>query len=1577
MSLVFPSRWRMAAIMATILTTLIAPTQAAKAYRSPGSSHKVKVQAGGASDKALSAASASLIADYGSYKVYSASDPDALFGLGNALVELHDDYNVIELNARRIDTTTPDAIAMRTALAQFTGRKLHLVQFAAPVKSEWLDELKKAGCDIVTYIPNNAYLVYADRTALTQVQALAKSNALIQWEGDYTGDLKISPLRAQGKAKSDSDELPEDLYAVQMVNDPAGNIGTLQLIETMRSQVPLKDERVLNYRNIIVRLSGTAARHVAGRPDVVSVASYIVPEKNCERQDQIISGNLTSLNQPSGAGYLAWLGTKGFNQAQFTTSNFAVDVTDSGIDNGSTSPNHFGLYLGGVLPGTSRVIYNRLEGTPNTGSTTQGCDGHGTLNSHIIAGYNNLSGFPHADSAGYRYGLGVAPFVKVGSSVIFDPSNYTFPDFENLISKAYNDGARISSNSWGSNTAGGYNTDSQAYDALVRDAQPTGATFAVAGNQEMTIVFAAGNAGAGAQTVGSPGTGKNVICVGASENVQAFGGADACGTGDDEADSADDIIGFSSRGPCSDGRVKPDIVAPGTHVSGGVAQQAVPGANGLALACFNAEGVCAGPSASNFFPLGQQFYSASSGTSHSTPATAGACALVRQYFINQMLGIPSPAMTKAFLMNSARYMTGLYANDNLYSNNQGMGMVNMGTAFDGTARIIRDQVGGDIFTGAGQQRVFNVKVSDVSKPVRVTLAWTDAPGATSGNAYNNNLDLEVIGNGSLYRGNVFSGPFSMAGGSSDAKNNVESVFLPPGTSGTLIIRVNSTAVASDGVPNSGGATDQDFALVGYNLVSAPGSAQIIYTGATLVSESCAPPNAAIDPNETVGLDVTLNNFGGLSSVGTVTAKLLPSANVVPVNGSVSYGTLASAASATRNHTFIANGKAGTKAYATLEIQDNGVPIGTVSIPFDICKPTAGATFSYTGPAVNIPDGNTAGVNTTVTVSGANPMISKLVFRVDGSSCSNASGDPNAGISHTYVGDLIVKLTSPKGTVVTIMNRPGTGSFGSSGNNFCQTVLDDTGANSIQSIVSGGAPYTGTFAPANPLSAFIGENPNGIWTLNISDNFSSDIGVVRAYSLLISGFDCCGTMATVSQADSFTTNVEAATANDPGWSYANQGIAGTTHDATGGALRIGVPTRPDASSYSATYWITNLSEWLPYAYVGTGNIVRSKNYVYASGQVPNLINSIPNLRLKLQNASAVASVFELLPTNNNAVEDKRGEELAPSRDSGKPSIYRVDYDPVDVPYLASNAQKNGFGGIARSFENYSFFPQMNGNIFLAESSIFVYPASLIADGAALSDQPFRSKNYGPTDLADFDGTTKLQRISGGGAGSFGTVLTTPPLPSATFDGSGATMSSVGFPTTDLGVVELSFSPVAKAGANWTASDYASVPRVEEFKQYKIRFHTVSSRASNLQSQIRFRARTDRFLWAQKLEIGGAYPTNNAINIAIAAQTLPGVGCLNPDTGTLPGGTGGGWYTVILHTPLSQEIRPEINGPIQQKMPYLSVQPGPGDATIGNTRRMIFTGADLLDTLSQGSNASAEAGLFTIDAIQIKSYSLVPD
>lgn len=810
--------------------------------------HRVQVS-DPAIGRELAGQGARLVADYGGWQLYEVEQlPAGLFNRSG--VEDRDGYNVIHLNTGPIDTASAEAKSLRKARGAFAGKRMHLVQFVGPTQPMWHGALAETGVRIVTYIPENAYLIYGDAKALARLQQLASTAGHIQWEGDYLEAYRIHPRARSVDAQGNRRKIGTDLFALQLVEDAQANAGTLQLVSQLAQKPIRRTSTALGYVNLVVKLDPANLGAVAQQPDLVSILPYFEPRLACERQNQILAGNLSG-NVPAGPGYLAWLAAKGFTQSQFDATGLVVDVSDSGLDNGTIAPNHLGLYVSGARPGTSRVVYARLEGTPHGGSTIEGCDGHGNLNAHIVAGFNDLTGFPHTDVAGYHYGLGVCPFVRMGSSTVFDGGGFTSPDYEDLQSRAYRDGVRISCNSWGAPMNGAYDSDAQRYDALARDAQPSASAVPANGNQEMVLVFATGNKGPGDNTTLSPGTAKNILSIGASENVQAFGGSDSSGIGDTGADNASDIISFSSRGPCDDGRVKPDLCAPGTHVSGGVAQAAVPGPTGTANACFDGEGVSGGPNGSHFFPLGQQFFTASSGTSHSAPAAAGACALLRQYFLNHGLNVPSPAMTKAYLINSTRYLNGVGANDTLPSKNQGMGAMNLGTAFDGTSRLLRDQLPADKFTASGQSRTFSGSIHDTGKPFRVTLAWTDAPGSTTGNAYKNDLDLTVTVGGNTYKGNVFSGANSVAGGSADPRNNCESIFLPAGVNGDYVVTVTAANINSDGVPNDGDALDQDFALVVYN------TRRLTVT---------------LPPSATEGDDV-------LSNAGTVTAIPAPAADL--------------------------------------------------------------------------------------------------------------------------------------------------------------------------------------------------------------------------------------------------------------------------------------------------------------------------------------------------------------------------------------------------------------------------------------------------------------------------------------------------------------------------------------------------------------------------------------------------------------------------------------------------------------------------------------------------------------------------
>lgn len=1074
-----------------------------------------------------------LVADYGAFQIITTEETFA-GPQYRGRIQSDAAADVIELNAQRINTRAPAAQLKRQARGTFTGRRLHLVQFVGPVRPEWREALEVSGVKVLNYVAENAYLISGDAKALAVLQKWAAGADYVQWEGEYAAEFKIHPeVRKHDSWNQISAATDSDVFAIQIAEDAEANPVTLALIESLKLESIQRDFRVLQFRNLIVRLPADRIAEISARPDVISIQLYNEPDKRDERQAQILAGNLMG-GGLTGPGYLDWLTEKGFTQAQFDASGFLVDVSDSGIDNGTVAPGHFAFYQHADFAQSSRIAYNRLVGTAHAGSTLAGYDGHGNLNAHILAGFSDFTaGFPHVDNGGYQYDLGICPFVRLGSSVIFDPDFFTSPNYADLQSRAYQDGARISANSWGA-TNNTYTVDAQAFDALVRDAQPAGATFAAPGNQEMVIVFAAGNRGSTGNTVGAPGTAKNVITVGASENVRSLNtasggkssmGSDGCGYADTAADSAIDVAAYSSRGPCSDGRQKPDLVAPGTHIVGGVAQSvATLFGNGAALAGFKASSICALSGAgttgntNNFFPLGQQFYTVSSGTSHATPAVAGACALLRQYFLNQNLSAPSPAMTKAYLMNSTRYLSGSGAGDNLWSPAQGMGAVNLGRAFDGLPRILRDQQPEDLFTASGQTRVFTGRIVQTNESFRVTLAWTDAPGSTTGNAFNNDLDLTVQIGTNVYLGNNFSGPYSVTGGSADPRNNVESVLLPAGVTGEIIVTVTAANINSDGVPNFGGSLDQDFALVIYNAANTTVPV-ILPDGTALLEEGFTPTNGAVDPGEMISLSLALKNIGTRSSSNLV-ATLLETNGVSNPGASVSFGVLENnGSSVSRTFTFTANGLPGQVIHPTFHLSDAQGELGAVSVDVLLGLRVIQTLSFSNSTSLTIPDSGIASVYpASIVVSNAIGVVQKVTATL-------------RGFSHAWPDDVDVLLAGPGGTNVMLLSDCGGGnSFGGLTVTFddaAPTAAPDSGG-----IVSGSYKPTNIDtttdgflvpAPKSPfgktLDVFNGVSPNGNWNLFVRDDNAMDGGsITQGWTLSITTSNLSYVTGASNQAD---------------------------------------------------------------------------------------------------------------------------------------------------------------------------------------------------------------------------------------------------------------------------------------------------------------------------------------------------------------------------------------------------------------------------------------------------------------------------
>ncbi len=120
------------------------------------------------------------------------------------------------------------------------------------------------------------------------------------------------------------------------------------------------------------------------------------------------------------------------------------------------------------------------------------------------------------------------------------------------------------------------------------------------------------------------------------------------------------------------------------------------------------------------------------------------------------------------------------------------------------------------FTANGQEYQINIAPADNARPMRITLAWTDAAAADGANpALVNDLDLEVteLATGNIYKGNAFSNGFSVAdsGDDFDDVNNVECVYIlnPAGVYEVRIIAQNIAASARPDIIMPW----QDFAMV--------------------------------------------------------------------------------------------------------------------------------------------------------------------------------------------------------------------------------------------------------------------------------------------------------------------------------------------------------------------------------------------------------------------------------------------------------------------------------------------------------------------------------------------------------------------------------------------------------------------------------------------------------------------------------------------------------------------------------------------------------------------------------------------
>ena len=295
-------------------------------------------------------------------------------------------------------------------------------------------------------------------------------------------------------------------------------------------------------------------------------------------------------------------------------------------------------------------------------------------------------------------------------------------------------------------------------------------------------------------------------------------------------------------------------------------------------------------------------------------------------------------------------------------------------------------------------------------------------------------------------------------------------------------------------------------------LQASGAKPAVFLERGTVTATPAGGASTINPGGGGSLSIQLVNNGGAAATAVSATLSASTPGVTVTQGSSAYPNLPTEGSSGTNATpYTFSVDAGVSCGTTLNFTLTATYTGPgpkpvlFGVPVQTGALGAPVVVSYAGPPVAIPDSNATGVAIPLPVAVAPTSLAKVVFSFDGTTCNATIGSTTVGLNHTWVGDLIATLQSPAGTVVSLMSRPG--GVNNSGNNFCQTVLDDAAPTSIQAIAVAGAPWTGTFRPNAPLSAFNGQDANGIWTLRVSDNALIDTGSVRAFSVRTSGFVC--------------------------------------------------------------------------------------------------------------------------------------------------------------------------------------------------------------------------------------------------------------------------------------------------------------------------------------------------------------------------------------------------------------------------------------------------------------------------------------
>jgi len=621
--------------------------------------------------------------------------------------------DVLELRAGRIALSG----AATRGFQALESKQSHVfvAQWQNPLTSQQQQALESRGFHVLRYLPQDALVLRSPVGVAVSAEQIGARAVL-----PFLGQWKLSPEFARDLAAKSASKK----WAMVTLFDGADISKLLGEIRRIPGASVLRAEE----NELAVSANAEGLMQVASFDDVEWIQDlplWTTMDYSIALSDQ----NPPPYVPPALTGYESGAKIMGFDAAYalgLTGRAQTVAMADTGVDTGDVTKLH-GDLKSVVKKGYALGIGGKLWDDPQ---------GHGTHVCGSVVGTGAMS------QGAIRGGAYEATML---ASSIWSPimDNLAFPsDFNKLFNPPYNDGARVHTNSWGSaRDLGSYDGFATSVDKYLWE------------HPDFLVLFAAGNSGEDANadglidegSIGSPATAKNVLSVGASENLLAEGGIQrpvgSLRDGDKKwgvepiksdmlSNNPNGLAAFSSRGPTQDGRLKPEIVAPGTNIVSTRSHH--PKATQL-WGAYNDEYVYAG------------------GTSMATPLTAGAAVVARQYLMEKAgQTAPSAALLKATMIHSAFDM---FPGQFGFGKGQELAKPRP-NVHEGYGRVdltaLTQLAGQTVFIDSKQGLATNgsEEISlalDAGKGLRATLVYTDAPASPSaGKALVNDLDLEVV-----------------------------------------------------------------------------------------------------------------------------------------------------------------------------------------------------------------------------------------------------------------------------------------------------------------------------------------------------------------------------------------------------------------------------------------------------------------------------------------------------------------------------------------------------------------------------------------------------------------------------------------------------------------------------------------------------------------------------------------------------------------------------------------------------------------------------------------------------------------